>query len=1029
MRNIMLFLMALAMSCHVMAQQSRISGTVTDSKDGSEMPGVNILVKGTTNGTITDINGKFVFNVSSNKNTVLLITSVGYKSQEIHLKSDQKFINVVLEEDSKLLNEVVIVGYGSMRKSDLTGAVSSVKTEDLKTMATAGIVGALQGRVAGVNIVSSSGEPGEGFQVRIRGVGTINNSDPLYVVDGFPGANMSYLQPGDIESMEILKDASATAIYGSRGANGVILIKTKSGRKNSMSINFDAYRGVSKVAKRYDLCNATQWSKLKLEALSNAGKTPSDEDAAILNYVIDHNYKGTDWQDEIFRTAVIENYNLSISGGSDKSSYNIGLDYSRNQGVVKNTGDQKYALHFDNEYNLSKHVKIGATLAYLYYDRNHDDNGYYSGTVAWALYSDPITPAWDKNTNNYGKYLYSGETNPAITIDDNANRKSFSNDFTGRGYIQIDDIGIKGLAFRSQYNMDIYEDKYKQYLFAYYIDTDKKRDQSSLYERKSETRSWVWSNYLTYNKNFGKSHINSTLGMEAQESKNDYNGITVYDVPDDKDLEYIDASKDKNSFIATGSATDNSIMSYFVRANYDYNNKYLATATWRADGSSKFLGKNKWGYFPSFSLGWNIHEESFFRPIDFLSQLKIRAGWGEVGNEASVYDYEYASSVENGYNYSFNGVTYTGSTPRVLSNKELKWETVVQSNIAIDFGLLNNKITGSFDFFDKRTKNMIIAVPVPIYSGMAAANQNFGEMKNKGCEITLDYHNQLPFGLGYDIGGNISFINNKVTKLSSGDSYIEGASFDVLGNLTRTSVGKEIAYFYGLKTEGIFHSDSEADNYTKNGTKIQPNAKGGDVKFVDLNGDGVIDDKDRTYLGSAIPKYTYGFNVGLNYKGFDLKLLFQGSNGNEIVNSIDYFIHTSNVVENNVSTDMINAWTAQNNTSNIPRVVNGDPNQNYRFSDRYVENGSYLRIKNLQIGYTFPTKIIKKFYAQSLRIYLSVDNLYTWTKYSGFDPEVSGYGYYDANNGSNTYSPLQSGIDRANYPVTRKFTVGVNVKF
>jgi TonB-dependent starch-binding outer membrane protein SusC len=1011
------------------AQNLSVKGTVTDTDTHEKLPGAYVIIKGTSVGTVTDANGSYSITLPT-QGAILKFTFIGYEPVEVTVTDAQTTVDVSLKSNSNQIGEVVVVGYGTIRKSDLTGAVSSVNTEDLKTMATAGIIGALQGRVAGVNVLSASGEPGEGMQVRIRGIGTINNSDPLYVIDGFPSANMGYLQPGDVESMEILKDASATAIYGSRGANGVILIKTKSGRKNSMNVNLDAYYGISQLAKKIDMCDAAQWAKLKLEALSNAGKTPSEEDATLLNYVIANNYKGTDWQKEIFRTsAMLQNYNLSINGGSDKNMYDLGFNYAQNSGIVKNTGDKKWAFHFNNDYVLSKHIKLGTTLAYVYYDRNHDDNGYYSGTIAWALYSDPITPAWDKNTNNYGKYLYSGETNPAITIDDNANRKSFSNDFTGRGFLQIDDIYFKGLSFRSQYSMDLNFDKYKQYLFPYYIDTDKKRDQSSLYERKAETRSWVWSNYMTYNNNFGKSNINATLGMEAQESKNDYNGITVYDVPDDRDLEYIDAAKDQNSFIAKGTATDNSILSYFVRANYSYNNKYLATATWRADGSSKFLGSNRWGYFPSFSLGWNVHEESFMKPLYFLSQLKLRVGWGQVGNEASVYDYEYASSVENGYNYCFNGVTYTGSSPRVLSNKQLKWETVEQSNFAVDFGLLDNKLSGTIELFDKKTKDMIIAVPVPIYSGIAAANQNFGEMRNKGCEVSLNYNNKLSWGLNYNVGGNISFINNEVTKLASGDNYIEGASFDVIGNLTRTSQGKEIAYFYGLQTDGIFHSDGDADMYVKDGNKIQPNAKGGDVKFVDRNHDGVINDNDRTYLGSAVPKYTYGFNVALDYKGFDLKMFFQGSYGNEIVNAMYYFTHTSNVVENNVSTDMLNAWSSSNTGSNTPRVVNGDPNQNYRFSDRYVENGSYMKIKNLQVGYSLPSDLLKNLSIQSFRIYFSVDNLYTWTKYTGYDPEVSGYSYYDSGTGSNSYSPLQSGIDRANYPVSRKYTVGLNIKF
>lgn len=989
-----------------------VKGVVLD-QDGLPIIGANVVVKGTTNGVITDLDGCFSLDV--NLGSVLQISYIGYVTQEIMVK-DNNTLTITLKEDTETLDEVVVVGYGTMKKSDLTGAVSKITSEDLGKLANVDATQALQGKIAGVNIQLNSGEPGAGTKVRIRGVGTINNSDPLYVVDGFPVGDISHIAPNDIESVEVLKDASATAIYGSRGSNGVILVKTKSGafgKKTQVSVN--AYATVANVVDQIPMLNAEEYAIIKQESLTNAGMTISDEWKSMFDYVTNNHYKGTNWQDEIFRTALTQNYNVNISGGTDKNKYDIGLTYASENGVVKETMMDKFMAHINNEYQLTDNVKFGANVFYTNFDKIGNNSDFYTGPLVGALRADPISAAWDESRQDFGEIYFSYGTNPARAVNENKYRSTIENRWLINSYLDVKDIFIKGLSFHAQYGAKLVNGKTRNYYPVFYVRPDQQRSQSSLYEKRDDLFEWTTSEYFNYNNSFGKHSVNATLGFEASKSISTYSDITVYDVPEDADLRYISASSNSTQFNAGGLKYHSALASFFARANYNYDNRYLFTATVRADGSSKF--KKHWGYFPSFSLGWNIYQEKFMENIqNTLTQLKLRLGWGQVGNQGAAGNHDYVALMTNGYNYVFGNVPIDGAIQERIANEELSWETSQQFNLGLDWGVLNNILSGTVDFFVRDTKDMILATPVPMYVGFWKPRTNAGSVRNTGVEFSINHSNQVN-DFRYDVGFNITWIKNEVLSIGGGDP-IEGGNVTRIGNATRTEVGHEIAYFYGLKTDGIFHSQEEIDSYVdKDGNKIQPNASPGDVKFVDVNNDGKIDETtDRVKLGSAIPDFSYGLNASCSYKNFDLTLALQGVFGNEIVNGMYSVLQSTDMSEWNVGKVMLDRWTPENPDSNIPRVHASDPNKNSKFSDRYVENGSYLRIKNLQIGYNLPSNWLSKIKVQQLRLYLSADNLYTFTKYSGFDPEIGG-------------TDLNAGVDLANYPIPRSFSFGLNLKF
>ncbi len=1016
--SLRIFMMLFMLSAFwvVKAQQRSISGKVVDST-GESLPGVSIVVKGTTNGTITDIDGNYQLSIGEEAQT-LVYSFIGYDTKEVNVGSNL-LINVTMVSSVQDIDEVVVVGYGTIRKSDLTGAVSKVGGDDLQQVATTDVVQTLQGKVAGVDVVANSGEPGSGVKIRIRGVGSWGDSNPIYVVDGFPTSDISNLDPSNIESIEILKDASATAIYGSRGANGVVLVTTKQGKKGKAVVEANAFAGVQYVNNTIDLTNAAEYATLRLEAYENDGKLGliSESDITKLNYVIDNKLKGTDWQDELLQVAPIQNYNLSIRGGSDNVSYNIGATLFMQEGIVDNSGMDKLFLWANNEYQISEKIKIGAKIAYSTYKKNiHNDNAW-TGALPVSLQIDPLTAAWDDYKNDYGSRVIGGTVlgNPARFIDEAKYQTKGDHKIVGNFNMKVDDLFLEGLSFTTMFGADLKFNSEKQYYPAYYADVDQKRDESELYEKREQMINYTWNGYFNYSKISGDHSVNAMAGAEAQIFTSNDISARGYGVSSNEDLMYLGLATNVDMMEIGGGASKNTLLSYFARANYSYKSRYLFTATVRTDGSSKFLGDNKWGVFPSFSAGWNVKEESFMQNISFLDRFKVRAGWGQVGNEQSAGNFNYVTTMVNGYTYVFGGTIVDGAVAKRLANPDLKWETSDQTNFGIDLSFLDQKLDVSLDYFNRKTKDMLMDAPIPYYVGAQRPYINAASMENIGYDIALTWREQFESGFQYSVGLNVSTVKNEITKMAAGgelrDDGVSGFT-----STTRTVEGDELAYFYGMKTDGIINTQQELDEYLA----MLPGEKAqlGDVKFVDSHQDGVIDDSDLVKLGSAFPDFTAGLNITMGYKGLDFKAFFYASVGNEIVNGPAFWYQTGGVLSN-YSTDRLNRWTAETPENNEPRMTASDPNNNDRFSDRYVEDGTYLRLRNLQLGYTLPKTLVSKIGLSRLRIYCSADNLFTLTDYSGWNPEIGNF-QGDA---------LRAGVDGATYPIPTVLTGGINITF
>ncbi|MCY7350178.1 MAG: SusC/RagA family TonB-linked outer membrane protein [Cytophagaceae bacterium] len=846
------------------------------------------------------------------------------------------------------------------------------------------VVQALQGRVAGVDVTAQSGKPGAGM--RIRGVGTINNSDPLYVVDGFQTGDIGFLAPTDIESMEILKDASATAIYGSRGANGVVLITTKRGKAGEPKFSLQTYVASQQAWRHLSLLNATQYATLTLEAYDNDGAVIDKEVSTIAGFVKAGNYRGTDWQKELLQSAPMQQYSLNMMGGTETNRYSLTGTYIDQEGIVLNSGLKKAFVRFNGDLKISNWLKGGFSLSYV----NSRSTFFDAGSLQSAIAVDPVTPAIDPVTGTWARSYFPDNQNPAQLVDEVKNNVNRNNLINANAYLDAE--VLKGLTLRTQFGSNLSFGNTKSYYPKFFISTKENREQSNLNESRGQGTSWMWTNTATYQRDFGKHSVTGLLGYEIQNGASSNISISAYNVPVDTDLWYVSSAQGTgiNAARVNSSQGSGSLMSYFGRVNYGFDRRYLLTATLRYDGSSKFLPASRWGVFPSFAGSWNISEEAFMKALPVVNQLKLRAGWGQVGNQNAAGDYGYVTRVIGGNLYVFNGQVVEGFSPKDGSNPELQWETTTQTNVGLDAAFLSNRLSLNADFFIKKTTDMILRAPV--HAGYGAPNVNAGSMENKGVELSLNYRDQVG-GLRYGLGAIFTKINNRVTSLGGGaplnGTEQRGAS------LTRTEVGREIATFYGLQTDGIFNTLDELTAYTKGGPAIQPNARIGDVKFMDLNGDGKITADDRTYLGSATPDFTYAFTSKLSFKSIDLNLFFQGIQGNEIISTAYQGLTNSNGIANSL-TERLDRWTLDNPDTDQPRMTFRDPNQNSQFSDRFVKNGSYLRL------------------------YAAADNLLTFTNYVGFDPEI-GDGQY-----GNT---LDYGIDIGTYPQARTCRVGLNLNF
>lgn len=989
----------------VQQQTKNVNGTVVDV-NGDPVIGANVVVKGTTNGTITDIDGRFT--IDADAKSVLNVSYIGYLTKEIAV-GNQQTVRIVLLEDTKTLDEVVVIGYGTQKKADLTGSVANVSAEKLNTQSNANIGQALQGKIAGVDIVSQGGSPGAGTRIMVRGIGTLNNAAPLYIVDGMYMSGIDHINPNDIASIDVLKDASSAAIYGSRAANGVIIVTTKEGSNTEGKpiVDLSINAGVALVSKKLDMLDAQGWSEVTSVARRAVGKPVLDMGTDLAGKP-DNN-----WQDIMFRPALMQNYNASIKGGGKYSTYYTGLGYFNQDGVVKGTNYERYTLQSKNDYK--KGIFSAGTNVLLTF--NHDkplheeSRGGMVGTILQAL---PTLEKYDETrTGGYGG-LYGDVANlpnPLGMIDDNLmNRYSENMKVYANIYAQLE--LYKGLKYRLNLTPDFDFYRYKKYLneYDFGITTN---SVTQLTERQTRRRNILVENLLTYDQTFGDHKISILAGYTYQDSR--FRHLQAYGENLPQGLEEIDASTTSRS--NEGYSNRSVLTSILGRVFYSYKNKYLITATIRRDGSSKFGKNNRYGNFPSASVGWNMAEEQFMDNFSWLDQLKIRGGYGVLGNQ-EIDNYQYSSTITTGINYpDGNGGLIQGAFPKDFANPDIKWESTAMTNVGIDFVAFNNRLSITADWYVKNTKDILLTVPIPISSGGANDPvRNAGKIRNKGFEFNVAWNTNVNSDLSYGVSVLGSFNKNEVTAMGTGSQAIWGGATNQNINTCKTMAGYPIGSYWLIPTDGYFNSEAEVEAYSKDGVKIQPNAQAGDIRFKDTNGDGTIDDKDRVFCGSPFPDFTFSVNGNITWKNFDASVTLQGVVGNKIYNATRQTLEDVTKGTNFLASTL-DYWTPENLNAAHPRLTWDDPNRNTRAeSDRYLENGSYLRLRNLQLGYTFPQQWFRG-YIEKVRVYANAENLFTITGYSGYTPDV------------NADNARYRGFDNFIYPTNRVFMLGLNVTF
>ncbi len=1050
--------------------QVQIRGKVTDV-NGEPIIGANIFVPGTTIGTISDIDGNYVLSVP--KGSVVRFSYLGYIDQEFTI-TEPTTLNVRMEEEVKVLDELVVIGYGLQKKSVVTAAISRVTAEELDVPRPSRIEDVLKGKVSGVQITQSSGHPGAESKVRIRGIGTVNNSDPLYIVDGMPvDGGINYLNPVDIQSVEILKDAASAAIYGARAANGVILITTKTGEGivkgvGKHVINYDFNYGWQNPWKKKSVLNALEYMVIMNEAQINDGNLPRYTKEQITKAG-----KGTDWQDETFNyDAPVQAHQLSLSGNSEKISYFLSLGYYDQDGIVGgNYGKSNYerwSLRTNSTYNVFEDkersvfnkLRVGVNVGYSRDNSTGiETNSEYGSVLGSALAFNPRIPVYAPETSDdpdiqpisailaahpYAVTDKKGRVfsippagfqeiaNPVAMLNQPRSDRWNSDKFVGTFWGEVDIL--PGLKFKSSYGFDLAFWGDDGYEFPYFLATQGKYvNQSSVWSQMNRGFKWQVENVFTYNKIFSDIHnLTFVLGQSAQKYTYRQLGGSDYDLlgtdPKLATINAATADRDKERIYGgTGGFDFTSLASYFGRVDYNYAERYMLQATVRRDGSSRFGPNNKWAIFPAVSVGWNVLNEPFLidNHPDWIEALKLRFSWGKNGNE-NIGNFRYTSLMDGGQNYYFGGgysvATGTktgtmqyGTSPSALPNPSVKWEESEQTNLGFDAYFLRTALTFSFDYFKKKTNGMLMDQPIPSYVGQGAPIGNVGNMENWGLEFEVGWK-QVVGDFRYNISANASYLRNKLIKLgtASGEAIYETAGASGLGSFIKGQNGEVWPFFYGYKTDGIFQNQAEVDAYVNSkGQKYQPKAQPGDVRFVDFNGDGVVDDNDKTKIGKGMPDWTFGLSLGAEWKKFDLNLFFQGTAGNDMFD----FSMRGDIPAMNRPSWILQRWHGEGTSNKIPRMSSADPNGNWRSSDLYIKNGSFLRLKTAQLGYTLPAMWTKKIAIQQLRIYISAENLLTFTGYDGFDPEVATGDY------------TRIGVDRGVYPQSRTLYLGANISF
>jgi len=1012
-KQVISFIVCIASFQQAMAQTS-VTGKVTDQSNGAPVPNVSVTIKGTSRGTATNINGVYVLSLQ-NGDAVLVFSSAGYETREIAVNG-KSTIDVSFSISSTKLSEVVVIGYGSQSRKDVTGAIASVKGEQIQNLPVSSATQALQGRAAGVNVVRNGGSPGNTGSIRIRGTGTINNAEPLVVIDGIPAGDLNSVNPNDIASIEILKDASASAIYGTRAANGVVIVTTKRGNfEQPMRVSLNTYTGRSQARKTLEVLDAASLSLLKKERYVNDNIPVASEWNDPNNLV-----QRTDWQNELFGRGTTNNIDLSVSGGSAKSSFMISGGMYDEKGIITNSYFKRYSMRINSDHKIGNKLKIGQSLQLTRAtDNSLNTLSSQDGLIWSAVRFMPFLPVknsdgtWSSSQGSPNQY---GDINNPIFTANSVDSRNTNTRLLANANAEYEII--KGLKLKANLGLD--GNHYQGRSFNIIVsDQTRGNARNSLSNNFSESYSLLGEYFLSYSKVLGGLHkIDAVAGYTSQTFDGDYFSAVKRDFPNESmEQRYLDAGQNFGSI--NGNRTYDALQSAFGRFNYDFDKRYLLTATFRADGSSKFAPGNRWGYFPAFSAGWRISNEKFF-DVSFINDLKLTAGWGQLGNQ-NVSSLQYLALIGNVGQYSFGTNDVIGVAQRRLPNYLISWETAEMANVGLSAEMFNRSLQVNLNYFDKTTNDMLLAPPtIGTVGRLSIPDKNVGTLKNSGFEIDLNYNNKIG-QVSYRVGGNAAFIKNKVVKLFDGN-YIGSSSYGRMGQeISRTYEGMPIGIFYGWKTNGLYQTAQEisSDINIKNDSRrtdglIQP----GDVRFLDLNGDGKITEADRTTIGSPHPKMVYGFNTDFNYKNFDLSLFFLGNAGVEIYNA-DRMQGIDPTYPFNMYAETLDRWNGPNTSNTIPRMTTKRNNLNHRTSDMFIENGSFLRLKNLSFGYTLDEKAASRIGVDRLRFYVTGQNVLTFTKYSGLDPEL---GY--ANDGNR-----QINVDYAQYPQSRSWILGLNVTF
>ena len=1024
----LLLLLAVGTAGSAFAQTGTISGTVTAASSGETLPGANVVIVGTQNGASTDADGQFTITGVSPGSYTVRASFIGYKAQSkstIQVTAGETtVVDFSLTTGEMALDEMVVVGYGTQQRSDLTGSISSVPTQDLEESPVESAQEAIQGKVAGVSVTQNTGSPGSGFSVRIRGTGTTGNSNPLYVVDGVPvsGATetgvggIDFLNPSDIESIDILKGASAAAIYGAQAANGAVIITTKSGEKGSRRVSFNAYVGAQETPRTLDLLSGPEYAVLRSEAEINAGNSPIFDSPS---QYLGSNSTSTDWQDQVFRRGITQNYNVAVSGGTEDLTYRISGGYFEEEGIIEESRLERLNVRVNSEFDVSPLLTVGQKATFKQSTRNTiDETDNVRNLLIQTLQVDPTVPPHD-SAGNFTAQPRTNAQNPLAVLDFR-NNENVDTRLVGNVYADLSPLSF--LSFRSRFGFDLRYGNTYAFTPTYDISPSFRNTMASTTQYSDVQRSLVWDNTVTFDKTFDLHNVKVLGGTTIETNRYRFmNGTTRGQPGNDPSLRYLGAGTEIVNL--GGTLTESNLLSFFGRLNYNFGDRYLLTAVARYDGSSRFGANNRFAFFPSFSAAWRISEEPFFPETDLVNNLKLRAGWGQNGNQR-IGSYPFSSTIAGDQDYIINGQLAPGSAPLQSPNPNVKWEETTQTDVGLDATLLNESLDLSVGFFNKRTSDLLVYLPPIPTSGLVNNSpENAGEIRNRGWEFSADYRLEPSEDVSLSVGANLTTLDNEVLSLANTD-YAINSGFYRNGSITRTAPGHPVGAFYGYVTDGLFQT--QEDVQTANARDDDPSTpyqssgtSPGDLRFKDLNGDGQITTEDQTFIGSPHPDFTYGFNLNAAYKGFSLSAFLQGSYGNDIFAAYKYYTVFNSAF--NMSESVKDRWTGPGTSTEMPRLTSADPNQNSRVSDFFVEDGSYLRLQNIRLGYDVPSGLLSAVSETGLskaKVYVSAKNLFTITGYDGYTPEIG------VNN-----STLDRGIDRATYPQPRALTVGVGLTF